>query len=172
VDRSVYFIFAGGASGKGGNGRNRIPPYICRPPTRAACKIRKHNLERELRMSLLHIHAQSYGRFFEILPEEGENAELAVEDLVSHVLLELFGEASVEVEEVTIAFSPLSRLGQRDCSLHIRAHCSPESFTLSPCSEEYMRAVIAESIYSSLREFLGSVTIESISLEPACMEAR
>lgn len=138
------------------------------PPVR----YRRHILERELRMSLLHIHAQSYGRFFEILPEEGENAELAVEDLVSHVLLKLFGEASVEVEEITISFSPLSRLGQRDCSLHIRAHCSPESFTLSPCSEEYMRAIIADRIYSSLREFLGSVTIESISLEPAYMGAR
>lgn len=118
-------------------------------------------------MSLLHIHAQSYGRFFEVLPEEGELAELAVEELVSHVLLELFGEASVEVDEVTITFSPVSRLGQRDCSIHIRAQCSPESFTLAPCSEEYMRAVIANGIYTSLREFFGSVTIESISLEPA-----
>lgn len=117
-------------------------------------------------MSLLHIHAQSYGRFFEVLPEEGEYAELAVEELVSHVLLELFGEASVEVDEVTISFSPVSRMGQRDCSIHIRAQCSPECFTLSPCSEEYMRAVIANGIYSSLREFFESITIESISLAP------
>ncbi len=118
-------------------------------------------------MSLLHIHAQSFGRFFEVLPEEVENTELVVEELVSHVLLKLFGEASVEVDEVTISFTPASRMGQRDCSIHVQAQCSPESFTLSPCSEEYMRAVIANGIYSSLREFFGSVTIESISLEPA-----
>lgn len=123
-------------------------------------------------MSLLHIHAQSYGRFFEVVPEEGEHAELAVEELVSHVLLELFGEASVEVDEVTISFTPVSRMGQRDSSIHIQAQCSPESFTLSPCSEEYMRAIIANSIYSSLREFFGSVTIESISLEPAFTRVR
>ncbi len=123
-------------------------------------------------MSLLHIHAQSYGRFFEVLPEEVVNTELVVEELVSHVLLTLFGEASVEVDEVTISFTPASRMGQRDCSIHVRAQCSPESFTLSPCSEEYMRAVIANGIYSSLREFFGSVTIESISLEPAYTGAR
>ncbi len=122
-------------------------------------------------MSLLHIHAQSYGRFFEVLPEEVEYAELAVEEIVSHVLLELFNEESVEVDEVTISFSPVSPKGQRDCSIHVRAQCSPESFTLSPCSEEYMRAVIANGFYSSLREFFGSVTIESISLEPAFMGA-
>lgn len=123
-------------------------------------------------MSLLHIHAQSYGRFFEVLPEEVEKTELVIEELVSHVLLTLFGEASVEVDEVTISFTPASRMGQRDCSIHIRAQCSPESFTLSPCSEEYMRAVIANGIYASLREFFGSVTIDSISLEPAFMGAR
>lgn len=123
-------------------------------------------------MSLLHIRAQSYGRFFEVLPEEAENAELAVEELVSHVLLELFGEVSVAVDEVTISFSSVSRMGQRDCSIYVRAQCSPASFTLSPCSEEYMRAVIANGIYASLRELFGSVTIESISLEPAFMEAR
>jgi hypothetical protein len=123
-------------------------------------------------MSLLHIHAQSHGRFFEVLPEEVENAELAVEELVSHVLLELFGEASVEVDEVTISFSPVSHMGQRDCSLDVRAQCSPESFKISACSEEYMKAVIANTIYSSLREFFGSVTIESISLEPAYTGAR
>ena len=146
---------------------------FCRPPTRADCggTVGKF-LERKLRMSLLHIYAQSYGRFFEVLPEEEENAELAVEDLVSRVLLELFSEASVEVDEVTVSFSPVSRMGQRDCSIHIRAQCSPESFKVSACSEDYMRAVIANSIYSSLREFFGSVTIESISLEPTYTWAR
>jgi hypothetical protein len=118
-------------------------------------------------MSLLHVHAQSYGRFFEVLPEEVENAELAVEDIVSHVLLELFGEASVEVDEVTISFSPVSPKGQRECTIHIQAQFSPESFTLSPCSEEYMRAVIANSMYSLLREFFGSMTIESVSIQPS-----
>lgn len=121
-------------------------------------------------MGLLHIHAQSYGRFFEVLPDEAENAEIAVEELVSYALLELFGEASVD--EVCVSFSAASRMGQRDCSIHVRAQCSAESFTISPCSEEYMRAVIANSIYTSLREFFGSVTIESIRLEPAVMGIR
>ncbi len=121
-------------------------------------------------MGLLHIHAQSYGRFFEVLPDEADNAELAVEELVSYALLELFGEASVD--EVCVSFSSASRMGQRDCSIIVRAQCSPDSFTISACSEEYMKAVIANSIYASLREFFGSVTIERIALEPAVMEMR
>jgi len=34
-------------------------------------------------MCLLHIHAQSQSRIFEVVPEEIENAELAVETLLS-----------------------------------------------------------------------------------------
>src|SRR5229473_3209068 len=73
------------------------------------------SLERGPHMCLLQFDANSYGRFFEILPEEEENTELIVEDIVSLVLVDLFGEAMVH--DVTVHFSPASRLGQRDCSI-------------------------------------------------------
>jgi len=47
-----------------------------------------------MEMSILQIHMQSDGQVLEVLPEEVENAELAVEDVVCQVLLELFGEIS------------------------------------------------------------------------------
>ena len=123
-------------------------------------------------MSLLQIHAQSHGRFFEVSPEEIENTELAIEDAVGHILLELFDEESVEVDEVTVQFSPVSHKGQRDCSIHIQTQCSPESFKLAPCSEEYLRAVVATDVCSVLKEFFGSVTIESVSIQPSFTAVR
>ncbi len=118
-------------------------------------------------MSLLQIHAQSHGRFFEVVPEEVENTELAIEEAVSHILIELFDETTLEVDEITVQFSPVTRKGQRDCSIRIRAKCSLASFKLSPCSEEYMRAVVATNICSLLKEFVGAVTIESVSFQPS-----
>ena len=44
----------------------------------------------------LHINARSYGRIFEVVPEEAETAELMVEEAVSYVLLDLFGEVMVD----------------------------------------------------------------------------
>jgi hypothetical protein len=40
-------------------------------------------------MRLLHIQVQNQGRIFEVLPEEAEHAELAVEDVVGQILLDL-----------------------------------------------------------------------------------
>ena len=50
------------------------------------------------------IDAQSYGRNYEIFPEEPESVELMVEHAVSLVLADLFVEAIVD--EVTVRFSP------------------------------------------------------------------
>ncbi len=59
-------------------------------------------------MDILQIHVQCYDKFFEVSPDEVENAELTVEDVVSQVLLDLFGEGTVD--EVTICFSPNLRM--------------------------------------------------------------
>src|ERR1700681_267262 len=47
-------------------------------------------------MHTLRIDAQSYGRVFEIFPEERDNVELMIEDAVSLVLADLFEEAIVD----------------------------------------------------------------------------
>lgn len=53
-------------------------------------------------MCTIQICVQCPDKFLEVVPDELENAELAVEDLVSRALVELFG--TVLVEDVTIRF--------------------------------------------------------------------
>jgi len=121
-------------------------------------------------MYQLHIHAQSYGRIFEVLPEEIESTDVMTEEIVSQALLDLFGEAVVD--EVTVRFSSAARMGQRDCSIQIEAQCSLESFRLLPCTKEGMKLAIKERVCSLLKQLFGPVTIDSITVQPIFMESR
>ena len=116
------------------------------------------------------IDAQSYGRNYEIFPEEPESVELMVEHAVSLVLADLFVEAIVD--EVTVRFSSPSRTGQREGTIRIRAQCILASFTLVPRTEEYIQLAVEESICAVLKELLGPATIESLSMEPSAIESR
>jgi hypothetical protein len=117
-------------------------------------------------MCILQIHAQCYDRFFEVFPDEVENAELTVEHAMSHVLLDLFGEGTVD--DVTIRFSPNLHMGLQHCSIHIHAQCACQSFTLLPRTKERIELAVENSICSILRELFGTVTVESVtfSLSP------
>lgn len=121
-------------------------------------------------MCYLHIQAQGYGRVFEVFPEEVEGTELLVEEGVSHVLLELFDEAVVD--EVTVKFSPAERAGQLDCFIQIQAQCSLQSFTLLPHPKERIELTVGERVCSLLKQLFGPVTINSITIQPFCMESR
>lgn len=116
-------------------------------------------------MCILQIHLQSYDRFFEVLPGEVENAELTVEDVVSHVLLDLFGEGTVD--DVTIRFSSSLHMGLQHCSIQIRAQCSCQLFTLLPRTKENMKLAVEKSICSILKELFGSVNVEGVMLSPS-----
>jgi len=121
-------------------------------------------------MYQLHIHAQSYGRIFEVLPEEIESTDVMTEEIVSQALLDLFGEAVVD--EVTVRFSSAARMGQRDCSIQIQAQCSLQSFTLLPRTKESIELAVGERVCSLLKQFFGPVTINSITIQPFCLESR
>lgn len=116
-------------------------------------------------MCILQIHMQCYDRFFEVLPEEVENAELTVEDGVSHVLLDLFDEGTVD--DVSIRFSSNLRMGLQHCFIQIRAQCSCQNFALLPRTKENMKSAVEKSICSLLRELFGSVNVDSVMLSPA-----
>lgn len=113
-------------------------------------------------MCLLQIQALCDKRFTELLPDEVENAELTVEDGLSQVLVELFGEGMVD--EVTICFPSQRRLDPQDCSIQIRAQSPCQSFTLFPRTEEHMKHAIAKSIGALLGELFVSVNIASVTL--------
>ena len=121
--------------------------------------------EKKTAMCILQIHVQCYDRFFEVLPDEVENAELMVENVVSHVLLDLFGEGTVD--EVIIRFSSSPHMGLQHCSIHIHAQCSCQSFALFPCTKENMKLAVEKNIGSILKELFGSVNVEGVMLSPS-----
>lgn len=111
------------------------------------------------------IQLQCYDRFFEVSPDEVEFAELAVEEIVSHVLLDLFGGGTVD--DVTIRFSSSLRMGLQHCSIQIHAQCPCQCFVLLPCPKEKMNLAIEKSLCSMLKELFVSVKVDSVMLNPS-----
>jgi len=117
----------------------------------------------------LHIHAQSYGRNFEVSPEEVENAELATEDAVSLVLLNHFEEAAVD--EISVSFSSPSQMGQRHCSIGIQAQCSDRPIGLFASTNESLETAVEQSMNTTLKELFGPVTVDSISIRTSFLQS-
>ena|SRR5947209_16320478 len=115
-------------------------------------------------MCVLSVNAQGYDRFFEVLPDEVENVELMVEDVMSHVLMDLFDEGTVD--EVTVQFSSDLRMGLKHCAIQIRAQCSCQYFTLFPRTRENMELAVEKSMRARLKELFGSVNVEGVTLLP------
>ena len=117
-------------------------------------------------MCIIEVLAQCYDRFFEVVPEEKEKAELAVEDMMSQILMYLFGgtgeEGETGVDEVTIDFSPGFHAGLRHCDISIRAQCSCNTFVFSPRSHDYIRYTIKKTLSSVLKELFITVKIDDV----------
>src|SRR5690242_12997609 len=111
-------------------------------------------------MCLLEIHAQCHDKFFEVSPDEVENAELMVEDLVSRVLLDLFDEGMVE--DVAMCFSTDPQTGSQQCSIQISAECNCQAFTLLPRTKKNMEGAVERNMHTLLRELFGHVKIGSV----------
>ena len=122
-------------------------------------------------MSLLHIHAYGRGKNFEVTAEEEEIeiTEAATEEAVSHVLVKLFSEA--EVNDVDVTFTE-AESGERECFIQIEAECTFHSFTLLPCTKEYMELAIGKYVWTILKELFGPLTIENVLVVPSYAEKR
>lgn len=116
-------------------------------------------------MCILQMHVQCTHRFIEILPEEKERAELIVENVVSHGLLDIFDR--VAVDEVAIHCSSNARAGQPYCSIQIYADCLCEFFPLRPHEEEDMKQSVIAIVSPRLKELFGSVEIDNITFSPS-----
>ena len=119
-------------------------------------------------MCILQIHVECYDRFFEVFSDEVVNTELTVENAVSQILLDLFGE--VTMDEVTICFSSNLRMGLQRCSIQVQAQCACQSFTLLPRTKVNMELAVENGICSILRELFGSVIVESVTFSPSPWE--
>jgi hypothetical protein len=116
-------------------------------------------------MCILQVQVRCCDKFFEVSSNEVENAELVVEDVVSSVLLYLFGDGTVD--DVAIRFSSRLHRGLRQCSIRIQAQCSCQHFTLLPRTKKNMELAVERSMCALLKELFGSVNVESVTLRPA-----
>jgi hypothetical protein len=109
---------------------------------------------------MLQIHTRCDDKFIEVSPDEKENAELFVEDMAGHVLLDLFGEVSMD--DVTIKFSS----DPNRCAISIYAQCPCQSAH----SREYMKSEVEHNITSILRELFVTVQVDNVVLRPSQRE--
>lgn len=116
-------------------------------------------------MCILQIQARSENKFLEVIPDERVTAELAIEDIVGHLLLDLFGEA--EVDDVTIHFPPTLYIGLKQCFIRICASCACDCFAEQPRSKEHITIAIEKRIGPVLKEFFGQVNVDSVTLSPS-----
>lgn len=121
-------------------------------------------------MCMLQIKVQCYDKYFEVLPDELESTEVIVEHAVSHVLLELFGEVSVD--DVTIRFSSDRYMGLQQCAIHIHAQCAYHSFAFLPRTQEHIEHTVAKCICPILKELFGSVHVDSVTISPFSRESQ
>ena len=115
-------------------------------------------------MCMLHIQVQCHDKYFEIISDELESAEITVEHAISHVLLDLFGEVSVD--DVTLHFPCDRRMGLQQCTIHIQAQCASHALTVLPRTQEQIEQTIAQCICPILKELFGSVHVECVTLSP------
>ena len=116
-------------------------------------------------MCTLQIFMQCYDKFYELTLDEQVSAELFVEDMVGHVLLNLFGQATVD--DVTIQCTSKLSISSPHCSISIRAQCSCEEFVGHSHSQEYMKYAIEQAIVSIFKELFVDVKFDNIILCPS-----
>lgn len=116
-------------------------------------------------MCILRVQAHCSSRFFEVLQDEVESCKLVVEEMMSHVLLNLFGEGTVD--DVMIHFASNFLMGLQQCSIQILAQCNCEDFVLQPRTDEHVKLAVRNGLSSLLKQLFGSVHMDSVMLLPA-----
>lgn len=114
-------------------------------------------------MCIFQIHVRCDG-FSEILCDEVENAELVVEDVMCHVLLNLFNGGTVE--DITVRRFVGSSLHRPGCSIQIRVQCPCLGCSLEASAKEPMQREMQKHTALLLRELFTSVEVDDVSLSP------
>jgi hypothetical protein len=112
-------------------------------------------------MCIYDIQVQCECGFAEVVADDAENTELAIEDIMSHVLLKLFDGGMVE--NVTLRLAPASLLKRRGYFIQIRVQCPCQHFSLSPRTQENMSGEMQKSTYQVLKELFTSVVVAKVT---------
>lgn len=98
--------------------------------------------------------------YSEILPEEGENTELVIEDLVALILLDIFG--TVVVDGVSVTCSPASATQQACCALQVQAVCAAETASISEVSLALLAARLENALCCTLIELFSTILVNKL----------
>ena len=115
-------------------------------------------------MCILQDHMQCFDKFFEVFPNEVEQNELILENVVSQLLLDFFDEVTVDVN---INFSPHEQIGLQHCFIHIQAQCDNQICASLPDPNEYIELSVENKICSILRELFCSVGVDYVTFIPS-----
>lgn len=110
-------------------------------------------------MHKLHMSMRCYERFVEMFPENVAEAEVMIEHLLSHILLEFF--EAIVIDEVSIT---LPSDGEQEASVVIRAQCESMSAPFLACDEEFLELSLEGSISCALVELLGTVGVDELTI--------
>ncbi len=117
-------------------------------------------------MCTLQIFMQCYyDKFFEVALDESVRAEIFVEEMVGHVLLDLFGAG--EVDDVTIQFSSSPSISTHHYAIAIHAQCDCTGYVSSPRSPEHIKRAIEQGLSSIFKELFVTVKFDNILLCPS-----
>ena len=120
-------------------------------------------------MCIYDIQVKCDSGFAEVVPDEAEKTELAIEDVMSHILLKLFDGGMIE--EVKLRLASGSLIKRRGYSIQIRVQCPCQRFSLYPRTQEKMSGEMQKSMYSMLKELFGSVEIAKVTRVAAPWQA-
>ena len=115
-------------------------------------------------MCILQAHMQCFDKFFEVFPNEVEQNELILENVISQLLLDFFDEVTVDVN---MNFSPHEHMGLQHCFIQIQAQCENQISASLSDPNEYIELSIENKICSILREFFCSVIVDNVTFIPS-----
>jgi hypothetical protein len=119
---------------------------------------------------LLQISLRCVNKFMEITLDSLESAELAVEDGVGTVLLDLF--ETVAIDEVSINFTLDESMEQQFCTLQIDVRCPFKTFPFHPEELENIEFAVEDRISSVLVELFGEVIVDDVRIDYPQLEVR
>ncbi len=112
-------------------------------------------------MCIYDIQVQCESGFAEVVTDDAETTELAIEEVMGHILLKLFDGGRIEEVKMRFASGPL--LKRRGYSIQIRVQCPCQHFSLSPRTQANMSGQIQKSTHRMLKELFTSVQVANIT---------
>lgn len=112
-------------------------------------------------MCIYDIQVRCKSVFAEVVTDDAVTTELAIEEVMGHILLKLFDGG--KIEEVKLRFASGTLAKPRGYSIQIRVQCPCQRFSLTPRTQENMSGEMQKNTYHMLKELFTSVEIAKVT---------